>query len=137
MTISTDPRVTGSRGPRKRRALPARPLRDAEFINRELTTEEQIEYRQWREDVTAVVSAWGELCENGNRVNTKWDGYSSSFAAFIIPDDDVENAGFILTGRGGTPYRALAEAVFKHLYVFQGVWVGDDARRGREYDPEY
>lgn len=95
---------------------------DSEFINLELDAKQTTAYRQWRLDVENVVNLWTELVEGGYRVNTKYDDYSASCAAFIIPDAQGDNSGFILTGRGGNAYRALSEAIFKHYEVLHGDW---------------
>jgi hypothetical protein len=95
---------------------------DVEFVNLELDTEQVGEYRQWRQDIEEVCSVWSEVLEEGYRVNTKYDDYSSAYAAFIIPDEQSENAGYILTGRGGNPYRAVSEALYKHRFLLPGGW---------------
>lgn len=110
---------------------------DSEFINRELNVEETGQYRAWREDVDDVARAWGELCEAGYKINTKYDDYSRAFAAYIIPGPDSENGGFILTGRGGSPYRAVAEAIFKHEVVFRGSWSVASKGPDRVDDPDF
>lgn len=109
----------------------------SEFINRELTKEETAEYRAWREDVDNVVSEWSRALESGYRLNTKWDDYSSSFAAFLIPTDGAENSGFILAGRGGTPYRAASEVLYKHVFVFRGEWHNSESARDLRADPDF
>ena len=110
---------------------------DSEFINLELTVEQTTAYRIWREDPEVVFDYWGKLIEEGYRVNTKWDSYNDCCAAFIIPDADGDNGGFILTGRGGTPYRALSEALFKHVEVLRGEWSNSGSKRGRPDDPDF
>lgn len=110
---------------------------DSEFINLELSKEQKEQYLAWREDMEEVVVQWSNLCSGGYRVNTKWDDYSNSFAAFIIPDGGSENAGLILTGRGGTPLRAVCEAVFKHSVLLQEMWGGYSQVRGGSDDPDY
>jgi len=111
--------------------------RDIEFVNRELTTEETEAFRGWRQAEEDVFTELTELVEGGYRVTVKYDDYSSSCAAFIFPGPESENSGLCLTGRGGNAYRALAEVVFKHVYVFKGAWsLSTPARPGRD-DPDY
>jgi len=109
----------------------------SEFINHELTKEEKEAYLEWREDIAAVVSAWSSVLADGYRINTKSDEYNDCFAAFIIPDDGSDNAGFILAGRGGNPLRALCEALFKHVAVFSGAWRSDRDDRRATNDPDF
>jgi len=117
----------------------ARPVQrgNSVFINRELSKEETSEYRLWREDADNVITQWTELIEEGYRVNTKYDDYSSSCAAFIIPGDGMDNDGYILTGRGGNAYRAVSEALFKHSVIFEGVWSDIDFRPRGPDDPDF
>lgn len=95
---------------------------DSEFINLELDAKQTKQYRDWRLSAEAVIDAWTELLEAGYRLNTKYDDYSSSIAAFLIPDAENENSGFILTGRGGNAYRAMSEVIFKHFEILHGDW---------------
>lgn len=110
---------------------------DSEFVNLELDKEQTAEYRAWRADVEEVENRWTELVEEGYRVNTKYDNYSSSCAAFIIPGDGSDNMGFLLTGRGGTPYRAVSEAIYKHFFVLKGIWGNFAAQRNFRDDPDF
>lgn len=110
---------------------------DIEFVNRELTNEETTAYRSWRSDVEQVSELWMEVLEGGYRVNTKYDDYSSSCAAFIFPPEGSENSGLALTGRGGNPYRAVAEALFKHQWIFKGVWSLSTLHPSRQEDPDF
>jgi len=110
---------------------------DSEFINLELDKEQTAAYRQWREDIANVIDLWTELIEGGYRVNTKYDDYSSSCAAFIIPGEGAENVGFILTGRGGNAYRAVSEAIFKHYEVLHGDWRSRQARDPFDRDADF
>lgn len=109
----------------------------SEFINLELSKEQQQQQRAWREEVSDVSDVWAELLQEGYRVNTKWDDYSSSYAAFIIPDGQSDNAGYILTGRGGNPYRAVSEALFKHRFLLPDGWATYPKRERLEDDPDF
>jgi len=110
---------------------------DVEFINLELDKEATTDYRGWREDSDHVYTLWTELLEEGYRVNTKYDDYSSSCAAFIIPGDQSGNSGFILTGRGGNAYRAVSEALYKHEVLLSGSWSDAIAVRRGHDDPDF
>jgi len=120
-----------------RATSPPRNRPDSEFINLELDKEQTAAYREWRNDAEAVIDRWTELLEEGYRVNTKYDDYSSSCAVFIIPDERSDNYGFILTGRGGNAYRAVSEALFKHVEVLHGVWGNYQARPPITDDPDF
>lgn len=110
---------------------------DSEFVNYELTADEVAAMRQWRQDVDSVADVWSDVLQEGYRVNTKWDDYSSSYAAFIIPDEQSDNAGYILSGRGGTAYRAVCEALYKHTFVLRGGWANTAKHERIQDDPEF
>jgi len=110
---------------------------DSEFVNYELDKEQVGELRKWREDIDDVLAIWCEVLEEGYRVNTKYDNYSSSFACFILPDVDSDNSGYILTGRGGNPYRAVCEALFKHHFLLSGGWGTYPTRQRLADDPDF
>lgn len=125
-------------GPRRNPARnPANRNADIEFINRELSVEETAAYRSWRADAENVFVELTELVEGEYRVTIKYDDYSSSCAVFIFPGPDSENSGYALTGRGGNAYRALSEALFKHVVVFKGVWSVPAPRHTATDDPEF
>lgn len=124
-------RRKGARKPARREAM------QSEFINLELSGEQLKDYRVWRDDFEAVMMGWGELLDDGYRVNTKYDDYSSAYAAFIIPDVEHDNAGYILTGRGGNPYRAITEAIYKHFSVLHGAWASHRNRPTQTDDPDF
>lgn len=110
---------------------------DSEFVNYELKQEQVVEYRRWRADIETVDLAWREACEDGYKFSAKYDDYNSAFAVFMLPGPDSENAGFILTGRGGTPLRALCECLFKHSEVLGGDWRSVRRSSVSTDDPEW
>jgi len=96
--------------------------RDSEFVNRELSPDETMALREWRTDLAAVDLTWREMLEDGYKFTIKFDDYSSSFVCFVFPSEGSDNSGFILAGRGGTGYRALSEAIYKHTELLGGEW---------------
>jgi len=107
------------------------------FINYELTKDERAALLEWREDASAVVTVWQEVLDAGYKLNTKFDDYNDCYAAFIIPGDGADNQGYILPGRGGNPYRAVAESLFKHSAVFGGAWRVARANGRAENDSDF
>lgn len=108
-----------------------------EFVNRELSAEETADYRQWRDDLVTVDASLAEVCDDGYKISLKYDDYSSAYACFFFADDGSENAGRALTGRGGSPFRALSECLYKHVVLLRGEWsVARSATRPSD-DPEW
>ena len=76
------------------------------------------------------------LCEENYKITFSYDDYSSAYAVFITPKGDKhKNAGFILTGRGSSPTKALKQAYYVHTVLFDGDWSGwKDERRNADLD---
>jgi len=110
---------------------------DSEFINRELSEAEQTAYRKWRADGEAVLDALDEAVEGGYKISIKYDEYSSSPCCFLFPPTGGDNEGRILTGRGGSSFRALAECLYKHTILFAGIWQPDRRNGFVERDAEW
>ena len=96
--------------------------RDSQWVNRELSAQETLAYREWRADMETVDLLWREALDSGYKFSVKWDDYSNSVACFMFPPDGGDNEGFILAGRGGTGWRAVSEALYKHTELLGGVW---------------
>lgn len=108
-----------------------------EFVRRELTEAEKPEFRAWRDDIDTVVGELDRMLESGYKVSLKHDVYNGAYAAFIFADDDSDNAGYCLTGRGGNTYRALSEAVYKHAVLLRGNWVSVGRTTDAFSDPDW
>jgi len=111
--------------------------RDSTFVDMELSNSEQAEYRSWRSVVEDVDLAWREAEDNGYKFTSRYDDRSSAYACFMFPDSGDDNYGYILAGRGGTPYRALAEVLFKHVAILRGDWRSRAGGNGRTDDPDW
>jgi len=137
MTVEVDKRNERRAAERNRRVHNQRADTPSDFVNYELDKEQAKLCAVWRNDIETVVNLWTELVEGGYRVNTKYDDYSSSCAAFIIPPTGDDNDGYILTGRGGDAYRALANALYKHVECCKGVWSVLVTSRRAGDDPDF
>jgi len=110
---------------------------ESTFINRELTQEETAELRIWRNDIGTVDHEWGLALADGYKINTKHDDYNDCFAAFALPGEGSSNSGYILVGRGGTPYRAVAQLLYKHAVIFCGAWTLSGGQGQGNADPDF
>ena len=111
--------------------------RDSTFVDVELAASEVGEYRQWRGDVDAVDLVWREALDNGYKFTARYDDRSSAYAVFMFPDEGGDNYGYILSGRGGTPFRALAEVLYKHVFILRGDWRVRGGGADRPNDPDW
>jgi len=137
VTVEVDKRNERRAAERNRRVHNQRSDTASDFVNYELDKEQAKLCAVWRNDIENVVNLWTELVEGGYRVNTKYDDYSSSCAAFVIPPAGDDNDGYILTGRGGDAYRALANALYKHAECSKGVWSVLVTARRQGDDPDF
>lgn len=106
---------TAKRQSRKSDGARAPRFDGSRFVNYELDLAEQAQCKGW--DVSSD-DLWSEvlsLVDDGYTVSLKFDTFSEAYACFIQVrgQDDHQNSGFILTGRGSTPAKAFKQAVFK------------------------
>jgi len=106
------------------------------FISFPLSEEQKQEIKRVTFNLDDVDSAIIRLCEENYKVSFSFDEYSSAYAVFITPKGDKHrNAGFILTGRGSSPHKALKQAYYVHTSLFDGDWSGwKDERRNADLD---
>lgn len=96
---------------------------DVEFIQCELSDEQKKDLKSRKKEGFDAWQLLDGLCEQGYRVTVKYDNWSSSMACFIQPiDEEHENANRILSGRGRTAEGAVLELLYKHFFIFDGVW---------------
>lgn len=106
------------------------------FISYPLTKEQKDEIKAAAWDLADFDNAVIHLTEQDYKVTYSWDDYSSSYACFITPKGDTHaNAGYILTGRGSSPHKAVKQAYYVHSTIFLGDWsTWTVERRGEEID---
>jgi len=106
------------------------------FISFPLSDEQKKEIKNAVWDIEVCDNAVLQLCEENYKVTFSYDDYSSAYAAFITPKGDKHiNAGFILTGRGSSPHKALKQAYYVHTQLFDRDWSAwKDDRRTADLD---
>jgi hypothetical protein len=127
----------GEGTPPRRRVPAGGGTADSEFINLELDKEQTVQYREWRANSQEVLDLLDKEIESGYRFTFKYDDYNRGFACFMFPADDSDNSRYILTGRGGSAFRALAECLFKHWGVLGGEWSRAYDRPRGGADPDW
>ncbi len=93
-----------------------------EFVQLELSTEQKRDLKVTYENIVTLSLAVDEMLEAGIKLTLKTDNRGNGYVAFAFADPDSDNAGFILTGRGGSSTRALRELVYKHVNILGGEW---------------
>jgi hypothetical protein len=109
----------------------------SEFINYELDVDQKKAYLKFRDDPEGVFDVLTEVCQRGDKVSIKWDDFNKCCAAFAFPGEGSVNVGYILSGRGSTGYRALAELLFKDNAVLFGEWGNAFKRKTVDIDPDF
>lgn len=89
-----------------------------EFVDFELTVQQKEDLKNMGLDTEWMDGAIVELVEAGYRISIKYDEYNSAYAAFMQQmDSRGENFGFILSGRGSTPLKAVRQVLYKWSVV--------------------
>lgn len=117
--------------PRKSAQPEQKPFQRSTFVNYELTQDQKERLRKSWMAHPYVSDLLDRCLDSDYKLTVKRDTYHHCWAAWLIPDDPKsENAGYILSGRGKCASTAIAEVLFKHYDVFDGVWPrvesGDD-----------
>lgn len=99
---------------------------DLKFINYELTVEERAACKAWIEDLNDLDNYTRAANEEGYRFSLKYDERSKAYACFMSAYGDAAkiNGGFMNTGRGSSPFKALRQVLYKHLVIFDKEWGG-------------
>jgi hypothetical protein len=103
---------------------------DVQFVRYELSKEQVADLKiRFADGQLDLDDTLNNAVEQGYRITLKYDTYSKSPACFLQQvDDDGDNAGMILSGRGRTARSAIIEAMYKHFIVFDGQWPSGDLK---------
>lgn len=94
-----------------------------QFVNYDLTKEEQALCKAWNFDLEDYFSVMDKLLDAGYKVGFSNDNYNKCYAAFLTPTKDTkDNQGLILSGRGSSPFKAFKQLVYKHFHIFDEHW---------------
>jgi len=113
MSSTVPPKATGSKGK----------YSDVIFVNYSVTDTDRkfLKSQVWSLD--DFDSAVLKIVEAGYKVSMQYDTRNSCYACFIIAQDsESENAGYILTGRGSSPSKAVKQAIYIGFHILEGVF---------------
>jgi len=98
-------------------------FKQSEFVQYELTKEQQAQCKFWDVTLSELFAAMIKLTESGYKVTLRYDDRNKCQACWIIaPPGEHKNAGMILPGRGTTPEKAFKQCLFKHFNLFGEEW---------------
>jgi len=105
------------------------------YIEYRLTDEDKQGFKKYQADVEALWDDVVKVAEGDYRVTLSWDDYNEAYQCSISQkDDDHVNAGYVLVGRGNSPWGAMAQALFKHLHIMRGDWLNYTKSARNDWD---
>lgn len=109
---------------------------EAKFVGYSLSKEQKAELKKTVLDEGGYDTMLLRLCEEGYKVTFREDTFNSCHAVWLVPaNEENPNFGYILTGRGSTPLKALKQAAYIHYQVFDSDWGANyQSERGEELD---
>lgn len=106
---------------------------DVKWINWALTAEEKAIIKAWVLTIEEMDDLELKAIQAGHKITTSYDNYGDCFTASIVPTQDSKtNQGYILTGKGSTPFKARKQALYVHNYIFNGDWSSYSTGAGKE-----
>jgi len=106
---------------------------DVLFINWSLTKEEKADLKSRSFSLEECDDALLKACEAGYKVSVQFDDYNECYACFVTQRDKKgANFGYILTGRGSTPVKAIKQALYIGFYLMNGDFAAYSTKVGRE-----
>jgi len=106
---------------------------DVQFVNWALSAEEKVACKAWSLNLEDYDSAYGKLIEDGYKVTVSYDGFRSCFTASVVPAKDAKsNQGYILTGKGSTPLKAVKQAFYIHWHIMAEEWSSYSTAKAQE-----
>jgi|SRR5690349_4481688 len=95
----------------------------AEFVRYTLSDAEKALIKGTSFPPDVFVDKLHELVEAGYKVTFRWDDFGDCHGCWFIPsEDDLDNKGLILAGRGSTADKAFKQALFMHEMIFEKIW---------------
>jgi hypothetical protein len=118
----------------KKPTAPTKPrFNDVQFINWSLDADHKMACKNWSLDLEQFDNLLTTLVEGGYKATVSYDTYRSCFTASIVPTPDAKgNQGYILTGKGSTPTKALKQALYIHFHVMNEDWAAYSTAKSAE-----
>lgn len=105
----------------------------SKFINYSLTDAQKKEIKAWSPTQEELDDLLNTLVEGDYKVTFSYDDYNECHSCAIVPKGEKHvNTGYILTGKGSTPFKALKQVSWIHFKVLDGAWFEHFTARGRE-----
>jgi len=105
-------------------AKPTTPrFNDVKFVNWSLSAEQKAACKEWNLSLEDFDEAYLVIIQAGYKITASYDDFRLCYTASIVPTKDAKsNQGFILTGKGSTPLKAIKQALYIHYHVMGEEW---------------
>jgi len=109
---------------------------ESKFLSYSLTKEQQAELKKTTMSADDYDNMLLRLEEDGYKITGRYDDFNKAFACWIMPVEKKHpNYGYILTGRGSTPLKAIKQAAYIHYTIFDQDWPAHyEGKRTEEID---
>jgi len=105
---------------------------NATFINWSLTKEQKAEIKAFVMNVDDYDDFLTRLTDTHHKITVSEDKFNDCYSASIVPTAENKiNKGYILSGKGSTPLKAVKQACYIHFTVFEGDWSSYSSQTGR------
>jgi len=110
---------------------------DAEFVALELSKDEKAALREFAAEMDDLDEFIKDILTDGTKLTMKDDERNSCYVVFAFAPEGSDNGGYILTGRGGTPTRAMRELLYKDRILLDHVWESYHNRSRADGDDDW
>ena len=105
---------------------------ESNFVNYTLDDSERQHLKALQYGVSEYDDILVKLLEEEYAVSISYDDYSSAFMCLLRPKfTDNVNAGYLLSGRGSTPLKAVRQVAYIHWSVFDRDWGAHYQAKGK------
>lgn len=97
------------------------------FVSVDLTKQQKADMKARMPDERSVFEWLAKFQDDGYKITVRHDEWNKCVACFCFPEDEEsDNGGYILCGRGSDPFGAIRGALYRHYVLFEGVWGNRD-----------
>lgn len=114
--------------------LPLPGFKPAQFVNINLEQGQKDELKASEWTNLEFDSAMNALLSDGYSLKLKYDTRNDCFSAWLLAAPNSKNDGWILSGRGSTPSKAIKQACYIHFKVLETEWAADQGQRYETID---
>lgn len=115
----------------RKKAVSVPGWKPAQFVSVTLTDEDKLAVKSAPNTFETLDESLVAMLHDGYSFKLKSDVFNGCFACYVSPPDSSANSGWMLTGRGSTPLKAVKQALYIHRVVLDGDWPDvNEPRRG-------